>query len=201
MSCAACARRIEQGLVATPGVRRVNVNCATARATVEYDPRSQNVRRLIDQIRDVGYDVRGTARADFVVDDSARPSGSAVPLEDYLRSVKGVVDGNFNVGTMEVRVDYLPGTIGVRESRRHIESLGYRVAETPPDSAEDSEQVARAAEYRDLRRKFWLAALLWLPVLVIAMSHGAIRFLDFPGVNWLQPALATPVVFYCGGRR
>ena len=204
MSCAACARRIEQGLVATPGVHRANVNFATGRATVEYDPQAQNVRRLIERVKDVGYDVAGTARADFLVDDSARPAGSSVPLEEHLRSLKGIVETTFNLGTMEVRVEYLPGTIGVREIRRQIESFGYRVAETPPDSgdvqAEDVEQAARAAEYRDLRRKFWIAALLSLPVLVIAMSHGTIAFLNFPGVNWLQLALATPVVFYCGAQ-
>ena len=43
-----------------------------------------------------------------------------------------------------------------------------------------------------------MAALLSLPVLVIAMSHGRISALDFAGVNWLQLALTTPVVFYSG---
>jgi Cu+-exporting ATPase len=30
------------------------------------------------------------------------------------------------------------------------------------------------------------------------MSHGRIGFLNFAGVNWVQLALTTPVVFYCG---
>jgi Cu+-exporting ATPase len=30
------------------------------------------------------------------------------------------------------------------------------------------------------------------------MSHGRIALFDFPGVNWLQLLLATPVVVYCG---
>ncbi len=204
MSCAACARRIEQGLANTAGVHRASVNFATGRATVEYDPQAQNVRQLIERVKDVGYGVGGTARADFVVDDSSRPAGSSIPLEDHLRSIRGIVDATFNLGTMEVRAEYLPGTISIREIRRQIESFGYRVAETPPDSAdvqtEDVEQAARAAEYRELRRKFWIAAVLSLPVLVIAMSHGAVAWLNFPGVNWLQLVLATPVVFYCGAQ-
>src|SRR5688572_21863943 len=65
-------------------------------------------------------------------------------------------------------------------------------------AAEDSEQAARQAEYRELRTKFWIAAILSLPVLVIAMSHGRIGLLNFEGVNWVQLALTTPVVFYCG---
>ena len=110
----------------------------------------------------------------------------------------GVVDATFNLGTMEVRVEYLPGATDVPTIRRAVEAFGYRVRETPTDAddaaAEDREQAAREEEYRDLRRKFWLAALLSLPVLVIAMSHGRIGFLSFPGVNWVQLALTAPIV-------
>src|SRR5262249_34984966 len=38
------------------------------------------------------------------------------------------------------------------------------------------------------------------PVLAIAMSHGRVAALDFPGVNWLQLALTTPVVLVCGAQ-
>ncbi|MBK6316051.1 MAG: YHS domain-containing protein [Blastocatellia bacterium] len=45
MSCAACARTIEKTLSKAPGVRSANVNFATSRATVEYDPRGDEGRR------------------------------------------------------------------------------------------------------------------------------------------------------------
>ena len=51
-----------------------------------------------------------------------------------------------------------------------------------------------------LRKKFWIAAILSLPVLLIAMSHGRIPALDFPGVTWVQLLLTTPVVFYSGAQ-
>ena len=204
MTCAACARRVEQSLTKTPGVRRAGVNFATSKATVEYDPKATGVRRLMDVVKDVGYGTAGTARADFVVDDSARPSGSSRPLEEHLNALRGVVEATFNLGTMGVRVEYLPGAIDVREIRNAIESFGYRVAESPADNttvnAEAEDQEARNAEYRDLRFKFWLATVLSLPVLVIAMSHGRIELLNFEGANWLQLALTTPVVLYCGAQ-
>src|SRR5215217_3375306 len=83
MSCAACARRIETALAKAPGVHRAGVNLATSRATVEYDPARAGVRDFMRVVRDTGYGTAGTARADFVVDDSARPSGSAQPLQDH----------------------------------------------------------------------------------------------------------------------
>ncbi|HEX8904916.1 MAG TPA: cation transporter, partial [Longimicrobiaceae bacterium] len=205
MHCAACARRIEVNLGRAPGVRRAGVNFATSRATVEYDPERTGVGELIGVVKDVGYGTAGTARADFVVDDSARPSGSSQPLQKHLQRVRGVVSADFNLSTMEVRVEYLPGATDVRTLRDAVESFGYRVRDLPGGAghaaeAEDSLEAAHAAEYRELRRKFWLAAVLALPVLVMAMSHGRIPWLDFPGAVWVQLALTTPVVLFCGAQ-
>ncbi|HSU14081.1 heavy metal translocating P-type ATPase [Longimicrobium sp.] len=204
MSCAACARRIEAGLGKAPGVRRAGVNLATSRATVEYDPERTGVRDLMRVVEDVGYGTAGTARADFVVDDSARPAGSSQPLEKHLRRVRGVVAADFNLSTMEVRVEYLPGAADVPALRHAIEELGYVVRDVPGGQGaagvEDSLEAAHAAEYAELRRKFWIAAILALPVLVMAMSHGRVRWLEFPGAVWVQLALTTPVVLYCGAQ-
>jgi Cu+-exporting ATPase len=199
MTCAACARHIEQNLSATSGVRRAGVNFATSRATVEYDPAATNIRRLMAAVKDAGYDTTGTARAEFIVDDSALTS-SSVPLENQLIQIQGVAAASFNLNEMQVRVEYLPGKVDLQTIRRAIEEFGYPVREAPGGGTveEDFERAAREAEYKDLRRKFWVAAILSLPVLVIAMSHGRIGALNFAGVEWLQLALTTPVVFYSG---
>ena len=204
MTCAACARRIEQTLAKATGVRRAGVNLATSRATVEYDPESTGVRQLMDAVKSTGYGTARTARADFIVNDSARPAGSSQPLEQHVGRLPGVVRVSFNLGTMEVRVEYLPGAISGSALRRAIEEFGYRVREMPDgggDVAEgEAEEEARDAEYRMLRRKFWVAAVLSLPIVAIAMAHGRVAALDAPWVNWLQLALATPVIFYSGSQ-
>ena len=48
-------------------------------------------------------------------------------------------------------------------------------------------------ELRDMQRRLWLSAVLALPLLVIGMVD-----LVFPGVVWVQLALATPVVLWGG---
>jgi P-type Cu+ transporter len=203
MTCAACARHIEQNLASTPGVGHASVNFATSRATVSYDPHQTNIRALMESVRQAGYDTAGTAQAVFVVHDSARPAGSPKPLEDRLKKLPGVVNASFNLSNMNVRVEYLPSKADLRTIRRAIEELGYSVnqpSELQDEQVEDWEAASRQAEYQELRRKFWVAAALSLPVLVIAMAHGKIAFLDFPGVNWLQLALTTPVVLYSGSQ-
>jgi Cu+-exporting ATPase len=202
MSCAACARRVETALSRTPGVHRAHVNFATSKATVEFDAQKTGIRQVMVAVADAGYGTASTATADFIVDDSARPSGSSQPLEQQLRRTRGVIDANFDLAQMRVSIEYLPGESDIPTLRRAVESFGYRVQNVPGAaegvSTPDVEQQARDAEYRELRRKFWIGAALSLPLLVIAMSHGKVAWLNFPGNEWLQLALASPVVFYCG---
>ncbi len=202
MTCAACANRIEKQLNKQAGVEKASVNFATARATVNYNPEKTGVGLLIQTVKDVGYDTAGTQKVEFIVDDSARPSGSSVPIEKHISQLRGIVKADFNLATMGINVEYLPNAADVKAIRRAIEDFGYQVREVSGsgESAEDSIEAAHVAEYKELKTKFWIAAVLSLPVLVIAMSHGRIALFNFAGVNWLQLALATPVVFYCGAQ-
>jgi len=52
-------------------------------------------------------------------------------------------------------------------------------------------------ELVDMTRRFWVGLALGLPVFVIAMAMPALHAWMGP-LNWLQLALATPVVFWCG---
>ena len=56
-------------------------------------------------------------------------------------------------------------------------------------------------ELADMRRRFWIAAALTLPLVATAMSGmfgGLPRWLAGGRSAWLQFCLATPVVFWCG---
>jgi Cu+-exporting ATPase len=114
-------------------------------------------------------------------------------IEQSLSSTPGVRRAAVNFATARATVDYEPDVTGARQLRQAVKDAGYDTAATA-----DSEAAAHDAEYNDLRRKFWVAALLSAPVLLIAMSHGRIAALDFAGVEWLQLALTTPVIFYSG---
>jgi P-type Cu+ transporter len=57
MTCAACARTIENTLKDTPGVANASVNFATGRAVVTFDPAAVGLGDLVHAVRDVGYDV------------------------------------------------------------------------------------------------------------------------------------------------
>jgi P-type Cu+ transporter len=127
-------------------------------------------------------------------------------VELQLAKLPGVHKAGVNFATARATVEYDPAVTGSRQFIDAVRAAGYEAAETSRATAEDwnsgqdAEQVARANEFTTVRRKFWIAAILSLPILVIAMSHGRIPWLAFRGVNWLQLMLATPVVFYCGAQ-
>ena len=65
------------------------------------------------------------------------------------------------------------------------------------------EEAAENRELADMTRRFWVSALLTVPLVLMAMAH------DLPGQllghlaspatrQWLEPALATPVVLWGG---
>src|SRR6478735_4233490 len=58
MTCASCVNRIERFLRRTDGVVRADVNLATERATVRFDPAVAGRAELVKAIEAAGYDVR-----------------------------------------------------------------------------------------------------------------------------------------------
>ncbi|MFO0826972.1 MAG: heavy metal translocating P-type ATPase [Phycisphaerales bacterium] len=130
MSCASCAARIEKRLVRESGIRSANVNFATKMATVEFDGDRISPERIVDVVRDLGFDATVPARA------------------------------------------------------------------TTPDAA----PPPRVDEARRILPQLLVGAALSLPVLVIGMSHGRIEAFAHAWANWLQLALTTPVLFWCGRR-
>src|SRR5215218_1720110 len=66
MTCASCVRRVEKGLAKVPGVAAANVNLATERATVAYDPAAADLAALRSAVERAGYRVGEVPAAEFI---------------------------------------------------------------------------------------------------------------------------------------
>lgn len=55
MTCASCVAHVEKGIKKTPGIEIANVNLATEKATISFDPKKSNVDDIIKSIIDAGY--------------------------------------------------------------------------------------------------------------------------------------------------
>ena len=61
LHCAACVARVERALAQAPGVARAQVNLATRRAKVRFDPGATNVDALKQAVTKAGYEVESWA--------------------------------------------------------------------------------------------------------------------------------------------
>jgi copper chaperone CopZ len=55
MSCASCARNVEETIRSVPGVSECNVNFGAEQATVNYDPRKTNLEKIQDGVEAAAY--------------------------------------------------------------------------------------------------------------------------------------------------
>jgi len=84
MSCAACARTIENQLSSTPGVARAHVNFATSTATVEFDPAHAQVRNLVEAIEELGYGVPEPVAGEDTEEQTRRQEFAALKRRLWL---------------------------------------------------------------------------------------------------------------------
>ncbi|MFC1717119.1 heavy metal translocating P-type ATPase [Candidatus Poribacteria bacterium] len=64
MSCAACAQTIEKALKKTEGISKANVNLATEKANITFDPGVIDLDKIGVVVDSVGYEVLGTEEVD-----------------------------------------------------------------------------------------------------------------------------------------
>ena len=195
MECAACAVRIERQLTKAPGVREASVNYATGEAAVRYDPARGGVTTFVRAVEKAGYGVRTETLVLPLRPDAPAPSNE--DLARLFERTNGVLDAQIDDAPPVARLTYVPVVADPAALAQTLERHGYTdtVDEADLDANRLSIQEEREAHYRALRRRFIIAALLSLPVLVISMAHGA---LDFPGARWVLLALTTPVVVWAG---
>jgi Cu+-exporting ATPase len=194
MSCAACARTVQDALRGTAGVTTATVNYATAKAAVDYDDGATGALALVQAVRQAGYGA-GTATVRFQVSD-LHYAASAAPLEAALAAVPGVMRAAANQATEAVSVDYVPGATSAEALEGAVRAAGFRVDQ--PIAAEDPverERIARSREVRTLTLKFALAAAVAVVAMVATMlllpSHVGRSFSEVDVIGRLLTPLGA----------
>ncbi len=200
MHCANCSTTIERNLKKLDGVAEANVNYATEKATVVFDPTRLGEDAIIGKIKDVGYGV-ATAKVELPITGMTCANCSATIERTLNKKVPGVVAATVNLATEKATVEYIPGQVSRADLVAAIERVGYGVVEAEAGQLEDAEQAAREAEIRDQSHKFWTGVAFTLPLFLLAMARdfGLLGMAGHaPWLNWLMLALALPVQFYVG---
>ncbi|MBE2267409.1 MAG: cadmium-translocating P-type ATPase [Anaerolinea sp.] len=183
MTCASCVRNVERALKKADGVSDVNVNIATERASVTFDPSKLTTNLLIDKIHDAGY---GVATATLELPITGMTCASCVRnVERALKKPLGVLDVNVNLANERATINYLPGAIRRADLVKAVEAAGYGVldlSKAAPGTEVDAERAAREAEIQRQQRNLLIGIAFTLPLFILSMGR------DFV----MQAAMSAP---------
>jgi len=169
MSCASCALRIERSLKRVEGVTEAQVNYGTEQARVVFAPGKTSQARLIEAIRESGYDV--ALHMETLKIGGMTCASCVARVERALKKVPGVLDAQVNLATEQATISALPDPALRERVVRAVADAGYEVLqEAAGERAADSERERRAAEYARLKRKLVVSAAFALPAFVISMG-------------------------------
>jgi Cu+-exporting ATPase len=173
---------LRRALETTPGVSHATVNQGDGRARVEYDPARTSPSHLVGAIRTLGLGV-GRASVRLKV-TGLYCAACTARIEDALKAAPGVLDATLNTATEVARVEYLPSATDLAALLAAVIDAGPYTAQLAPvatESALDKEASQQAGEYRGLMRKFWFAAAVGTPTMVLSYPYL------IPGLSELLP--------------
>jgi len=202
MSCASCVARVERAIERKPGVASASVNLAAETAVVRLDQAA--LPELLDAVRGAGYDP--VIEKDSIGVSGMNCASCVARVERALKALPGVIDAAVNLTTESATVEYLPATVSRERIAQAIRAAGYEPAAA--GQAADAEHDRHEGQLRALRRDLSIAAALTLPLVLISMAPmllPGVRALmagvaPLPVWDWLQLALATPVLLWSGRR-
>ncbi len=139
-------------------------------------------------------------------------NGCALKVEGGLKRQPGVLSAAVNFATSRATIEFDSSATDPKALATAVHELGYSVPDASLVAAEErllghddlalaqAEDAAleqeRTAEIARTKNRFVVCLVFTLPLLVLAMSHGAIHLARMHEIQFL---LATPVVVY-GGR-
>jgi Cu+-exporting ATPase len=193
---------IRTALKKVPGLGKVIVNPSEGIIAVDYDPKTVQILDLINIINKTGHQVDGVQKRIGI--ENLRCASCVGFIEEELKITPGVLNATVNLATQEATVDYLPEKTTLNQLNASIESWGYKTHPAMSEEPVDQQQAAHEKEYHGLMQRFWLAAIISIPVLITAYPKFIPIIRDWPMASlrlaWFGAAiLSLPVLFYSGG--
>jgi Cu+-exporting ATPase len=209
MTCAACVRRVEQGLKELDGVHEAAVNLASEKATVAYDPSVLDLESIPGKVKALGYEVVGLERATEGGLDKITISVGGMTcaacirrVESALTTVDGVTHSAVNLATGKATIIHRPEWAGVDELKKVISETGYEFLGVADVTIEDPVEAARKGEIKELKLKFVVGVVLSVVIFSGSMQNWfpLLRSIPRQVMLFCLFVLTTPVVFWVGSR-
>lgn len=193
MTCAACSSRVEKVLNKMEGVE-AQVNLATEKAVVDYDPDKSSIDDITNRIEKIGYGVVHEKVEFDVIGMTC--SACSNRIEKVLNKQEGIQFATVNLATESASIEYNPNSLDAAAIIDRIKKLGYDAA---PKAEKKEKATHKEIEISKMKTKLAISILLSIPLLITMLDH--LLGINLPAIfmnPWFQFALATPVQFYVG---
>ena len=208
MTCASCAAVIEKVLGTREGVAEANVNLASEKLTVIYDPALIGEDEIAAAVKSAGFEATLLSRSE----SGDAPSGSEpqrshatvqlgitgmtcsscqAVIERSLARMPGVSSAVVNLAAETATVEYDPAGVSVDELIGAIKDAGYDALVVPPaeevegESARDLQKEAQARHTRRQRNLLVFSASLAVPAFLFTMVPPFMDVIPVVVAAWL----------------
>ncbi|MDI9624817.1 MAG: heavy metal translocating P-type ATPase [Methanothermobacter sp.] len=175
MSCAGCALRIEEALKQIDGVKEVNVNFATAKATIEYDPKKIGIKDIEQVIKENGYQVLNDKIQVKV--GGMTCAMCAKTIESRLEQLEGIIDATVNLGAETAYIEYNKDLISIEDIKRVIEGLGYQFLGTKGELVDEK----LSKDLKSKKKRIMVGLGVSIPLMLIMYLK-----ITFPFMNYIM---------------
>ena len=174
MTCASCAKAVENAVAKINGVSNASVNYVSGKLFAEYDGRSETLQKIKQAIINAGYGIVEHYESISLAIGGMSCAACASRVEKALKSTDGIINASVNLATGNAQVEYDPQEIGLSEIRQAIEKAGYK-ALSIEKSGVDTENLSTQKEIRTLWAKFIVSAVFGVLLLYLAMGPMVLK--------------------------
>jgi len=130
-SCACCSAKLEQEVASASGLSKGAVRFVVPlRAQLRYDPKVTKVGRLLNALRERGYEVP-LERVEFKIPmrPAFQPAVWKARVEGLSEKLEGVIFASVNFASSRIVVDFLPSLVSPGEIRDGVVGCGISYPE------------------------------------------------------------------------
>ncbi|MFA5544004.1 MAG: copper ion binding protein, partial [Bacilli bacterium] len=180
MTCTACANAVERATKKLEGVKSSNVNYATEKLTIEYDPTLTTLEDIKKAVNKAGYKaIIQEEKLTFKV-EGMTCTACANAIERATKKLEGVSESVVNYATEELVVTIDSNMVDKGKIIKAVSKAGYKAIVD-----EDRNTVSNNKSIMNLKIRFILSAIFVVPLLYVSMG----TMFGLPVFNIIDPNL------------
>ncbi|MCF2140175.1 MAG: heavy metal translocating P-type ATPase [Candidatus Lokiarchaeota archaeon] len=206
MHCASCAQTIDKALNKEEGILKVNVNIATDKAYIKFDPTKIGLNDIIKTIDSTGYSTKIETKKEIIPIEGMTCASCAQTIERSLTKTTGIIESSVNLATEKATVTFNPELITYDEIIQTINNTGYKAIIQKSDKTQtesskyDIEMKKDLEKYAKAQKRLAISWGFTIPI-TIYMLLEMIWNIMWPSslvYNITIITLAAFVIFWAG---